>query len=83
MTMARRVLLLDRPAWWSRAACAGFGPEVFFASDPPSEEAAKAICACCEVADACGAWAAEQRLDDGVFGGLTPAERRSRLVGSA
>lgn len=80
--MAKRVLLLEHPGWWGRAACAGIGPDVFFDPDPGAEQAAKAICARCEVAAACRAWAFRQHLTDGVFGGLTPSERRSQLVGS-
>jgi WhiB family transcriptional regulator, redox-sensing transcriptional regulator len=68
--------MLVRPEWWPHAACAGVGPEVFFDPTARSEEAAKAICASCEVLEPCRAWAIEQQIGEGVFGGLTATERR-------
>ncbi|MGB3676288.1 MAG: WhiB family transcriptional regulator [Candidatus Nanopelagicales bacterium] len=75
-----------RQAWRSRAACADpeVSPdrEVFF---PPNEagsgvsDAAKAVCAECPVAGDCLWLALVERCPDGIFGGLTSAERRHLL----
>ena len=75
--VAKSVHFMGRPRWWDRAACTGVGPDVFFDPSPDAEQLAKAICAGCEVAEACAAWAGEQRIGEGVFGGLTALERRS------
>jgi WhiB family redox-sensing transcriptional regulator len=74
--MGKPVDLLVRPDWWASAACAGVGPELFFAPDPGSERAAKAICARCGASGPCRAWAVEHRMKEGVFGGLNSVERR-------
>lgn len=75
-----------RQAWRSRAACAD--PEVSTDRDvffPPNEagtgvsDAAKAVCAECPVAGDCLWLALVERCPDGIFGGLTSAERRHLL----
>jgi WhiB family redox-sensing transcriptional regulator len=62
--------------WRDDAACRGADLELFF---PISDEAAgpaKSICASCPVRDDCLEWALSSRQEDGVFGGMTPSERR-------
>ena len=81
--MSRRIELTARPDWWCRAACAGVGPAVFFDPEPEAEQAAKAICARCDVSGPCRAWAVEQRMSHGVFGGLSPIERRQLTLTAA
>lgn len=68
--------------WRERAACRDEDPELFF---PISEvglgakqvNRAKAVCARCPVASECLADALDHGLDFGIFGGMTPRERRS------
>ncbi|KFU75444.1 transcription factor WhiB [Amycolatopsis lurida] len=73
----------------SDAACRGEDPELFFPvteTGPGARQAAraKAVCARCPVTSACLAYAVENGLAHGVFGGLTGSERRHVIrVGSA
>lgn len=82
MTVELFDFTLTVPSWTQRAACRDADPELFF---PVSEVGpgavqvaeAKAVCAACPVREACLAYALDDGLDDGVFGGLTPTERRT------
>lgn len=63
--------------WQDQAACRTENPELFYAEHPgPRQEAAAAICAACPVTSQCLQYA--QATDErwGMWGGLTPAERR-------
>ena len=68
--------------WRQRAACRDQDPELFF---PLSEmgpgaqqvERAKSVCARCPVRAECLAYALDDGLDHGIFGGATEAERRA------
>lgn len=66
---------------WEQAACAGLDTEVFFAGpdDRSAIDAAKAICAGCEVRGRCLEYAIAGELTVGVWGGLT-AQERSRVA---
>lgn len=73
--------------WMDDALCRGVDPEVFFpVGEPgaPGYEAgvarARGICADCPVRAECLDRALAMGLDDGVFGGLDPAERRVAKV---
>lgn len=59
------------------ANCDGMPDDVFFpkARDEITTARAKAICAECVVADECLEYAIATGTTDGIFGGLTPAER--------
>ncbi|WP_170837347.1 WhiB family transcriptional regulator [Actinopolyspora xinjiangensis] len=67
--------------WQHRASCRDEDPELFF---PVSEvgpgaqqvQQAKTICAKCPVSSECLAYAQRNGLDFGIFGGMTPEERR-------
>ncbi|MDH3308374.1 MAG: WhiB family transcriptional regulator [Acidimicrobiia bacterium] len=62
--------------WFKRAACRGLSPSVFFPV-PGNRRAlavARAICEGCQVQESCLLAGWEQT--DGIFGGLTPMERR-------
>ena len=63
----------------------GVDPEVFFPlpSDRTGIAAAKAICAECPVRTQCLMQALEYGDGHGIFGGLTPAERREVRLNSA
>jgi WhiB family redox-sensing transcriptional regulator len=65
------------------AACRDVDPETFFVSGSESAQAnkaqvakAKRVCATCLVRTACLDDAIESGQDVGIFGGLTPDERR-------
>lgn len=69
--------------WRDDAACRDEDPELFFpvgTSGPALVQIAeaKAVCHRCPVASACLDWALRHgECDEGVFGGLTGAERRT------
>lgn len=61
--------------WRTRGACQYEDPELFF--NKGEEEAATAVCRDCPVREDCLAHALNERIEDGVWGGLTADERRS------
>jgi WhiB family transcriptional regulator, redox-sensing transcriptional regulator len=68
--------------WRGRAACTNEDPELFFpigTTGPAVEQAdaAKRICATCEVREECLEFAIATNQDAGVWGGLTEDERRT------
>ncbi|MBD0322502.1 MAG: WhiB family transcriptional regulator [Aldersonia sp.] len=69
--------------WQLQARCRVLGSETFFGPEgEPAvararrERAAKRICAGCEVRTPCAAWALQFDESDGIWGGMTPNERR-------
>ena len=75
--------------WRHRAVCREEDPELFFAlgeehttGNTPTgpvlaqQDEAKAVCRRCPVISDCLAWAVESGQDFGVWGGMTPEERR-------
>jgi WhiB family redox-sensing transcriptional regulator len=66
----------DEFAWSARALCRTLGADAFFASDRRAVEAAQAVCSGCPVRAECLEYALVHHLDHGVWGGLTPSERR-------
>ena len=60
--------------WQDDALCAEVGPDLFFPDDGASARPAKSICADCPVAAQC--LELGMTVSDGIFGGLTPKERR-------
>ena len=70
-----------RTDWHDDAACASADPELFFPIGTAGAalrqiEAAKRICRGCPARIACLAWALENGVTDGVWGGTTEDERR-------
>jgi WhiB family transcriptional regulator, redox-sensing transcriptional regulator len=71
-------------SWGEDAACRGMDPELFFpvgttgAAVSQTEEVRR-ICCRCPVQTQCLAWALENGVSDGVWGGTTPDERRRVL----
>lgn len=68
--------------WRDDAACLHADPELFFpiASAGPALdqiEEAKRICAACPVRGPCLAWALDQGVVSGIWGGTGEAERRA------
>jgi WhiB family transcriptional regulator, redox-sensing transcriptional regulator len=77
----------SRAAWWSRAACSTSDPELFFPIAPSGPalsqvRQAKAICARCEIQQACFEYALAAGPIHGVWGGTTEEERRRLSNGS-
>ena len=67
------------PAPWMRDAACLEHPTIADAWFPPrgtTAAAAKAVCAACLVRGDCLTFALEQRIDEGVWGGLGPIERQ-------
>jgi WhiB family transcriptional regulator, redox-sensing transcriptional regulator len=65
-------------SWRDQAACAGSDTDLFFpiGEDDDVAASAKAVCAICPVKDECLQYALATNQTDGVWGGLTGAERR-------
>lgn len=65
---------------WPDAVCRTVDPELFF-PEPDGQAAitaAKMLCAQCPYASQCAEYAIANHFEDGIWGGLTPKERRSR-----
>ena len=62
--------------WAQLASCRSLDPELFFPETANDEEAAKAVCAACQVREACLAHALAASEPYGIWGGLTLRERR-------
>ncbi|MGI5269063.1 WhiB family transcriptional regulator [Nonomuraea sp. CA-218870] len=76
---------LEEIGWLRSGACKSSDPELFFplAPSPVQEARAKAVCATCQVLTECRSYAVRAGEADGIWGGLTPDERRrSRLPAS-
>nr|WP_315986786.1 WhiB family transcriptional regulator [Streptomyces sp. Isolate_219] len=80
--------------WRHQAVCREVEPELFFPAGSTGPhllqiEEAKAVCRRCPVMQHCGEWALTTRMQDGVWGGMSEAERttvlrhRARLAAKA
>lgn len=69
---------LEEIGWLRKGACTSSDPELFFplAPSPVQEARAKAVCATCQVITECRSYALRAGEADGIWGGLTPQERR-------
>jgi WhiB family transcriptional regulator, redox-sensing transcriptional regulator len=70
-----------RATWRDDAACRHADPDLFFpigATGPALRQIseAKRICRACPARTPCLAWALENGITDGVWGAITPDERR-------
>ncbi len=70
-------------SWRDKAACVGMASHIFFPTDQKFTEsswaAGRAVCAGCPVREECLALAISIDLSEdrwGMFGGMTPTERR-------
>jgi WhiB family redox-sensing transcriptional regulator len=67
--------------WRQKAACLHADPDLFFPSSDSNAHAAllraKAICRMCPVISRCLQWAVTNNETQGIWGGLTPQERKS------
>jgi WhiB family transcriptional regulator, redox-sensing transcriptional regulator len=71
-----------RTNWRDDAACRDADPELFFPIGPAGPalrqiDEAKRICRACPARTQCLAWALDQEVTDGVWGGTTEDERRA------
>ena len=72
----------ELPAWMQRGACVGAtDPDLWYPERGQSPKRAKRICASCQVREDCLAWALEHE-GFGIWGGLSPNERRRLSRGS-
>jgi WhiB family redox-sensing transcriptional regulator len=62
--------------WQLRALCSQMDPELWFPEPWEDEAPAKAVCGRCPVRAACLAYALDTNEQHGVWGGLSPEERR-------
>ncbi|MDF3302936.1 WhiB family transcriptional regulator [Streptomyces tropicalis] len=67
-----------RTYWHEDAACRGADPDELFA-DSTRQNRAKAICTGCPVRTECLVEALDNRVEWGVWGGMTERERRALL----
>ena len=63
-------------SWFDQAACQNMAPDIFFPEIGQSADQARTICAACEVRVECLGYALDQRIGQGVWGGLTDQERK-------
>lgn len=68
----------DRLAWVAQARCRGGDPDDLFVRGADQRKAAT-ICRHCPVQLECGADALDNRVEFGVWGGLTERQRRALL----
>jgi WhiB family redox-sensing transcriptional regulator len=66
---------------WTRAVCRDHDPELFFpvgTGEPARRQTdrARSVCLGCPVRAACANWALDAGIEEGVWGGHSPAERR-------
>ena len=69
--------------WQAEAACRGCDADLFFPIGETGDalvaaSAARAVCATCPVTEECLAFALENNQEFGIWGGLTPLERKTR-----
>ncbi len=62
--------------WMDDAACADVDPDIFFAENGKKYSDAKAVCDGCPVVQQCLEFAVSNGVRVGVWGGLTPEERK-------
>lgn len=63
--------------WQAKAACADLDTDLFFVGPLEQPTAAKKVCTGCPVRTDCLTYALRTHQDYGVWGGLTPDERKS------
>jgi WhiB family redox-sensing transcriptional regulator len=64
--------------WTSQAACMGTDPDSLFVQGA-AQNRAKTVCMSCQVRTECLADALDNRIEFGVWGGMTERERRALL----
>ena len=74
---------LAEPEWRDQALCAEVDPEIFFVEKGGSIAPAKRVCRSCDVRAECLEYALENGEEFGIWGGLSPQERRCVRLGRA
>lgn len=67
---------LEPASWHQRALCTQTDPEAFFPDKGGSTREAKRVCSACEVRRECLDYALAHDQRFGIWGGLSPRERR-------
>lgn len=63
--------------WMLDGACADIdNPDIFFDTQPALIKEALALCKSCPVRLMCAEYAINGNIEEGIFGGLTPADRK-------
>lgn len=81
-----RIPMLDT-AWMVSAECSGEDPNLFFPPDngkkilKEQKEKALSFCNACEVKEECRDYAIENRIREGMWGGLDPQQLKRILRG--
>lgn len=68
----------DPQAWVAQSACRNADPDVLFVTGA-AQKRAKAVCLGCPVRTECLSDALDNRVEFGVWGGMTERERRALL----
>ncbi|MCF2131684.1 WhiB family transcriptional regulator [Strepomyces sp. STD 3.1] len=68
----------DRKAWGVRAACRTADADRLFV-EGTAQKKAKALCTGCPVRTECLAYALDNHIEHGIWGGMTERERRALL----
>lgn len=71
--------VLIEASWRTKAKCANEDPELFFAEERSDRMRARKICRTCPVAVACVTEAFDKDIEFGIWGGLSPKDRRKAL----
>lgn len=76
--MSLSVTDADTEDWRHQANCLGMDPDLFHPEKGDTETArrAKAVCAGCDVRDACLDWALDHVETIGIWGGMAARQRR-------
>lgn len=66
--------------WWDEGACVGMNPEIWHPNMSVKDEVQRArdICDTCPVRSECLDYAQTTRINQGIWGGLTPRQREYR-----
>ncbi|OBF81881.1 transcriptional regulator [Mycobacterium sp. 852002-51163_SCH5372311] len=73
-----RAVAADNRAWVSKALCKESDPDALFVRGAAQRKAA-IICRHCPVMQECGAEALDNRVEFGIWGGMTERQRRALL----
>ncbi len=63
-------------SWMAQGNCRAYSPNVFFPSDGVGVEVARRICETCPVRELCLEYAVSNRIEHGVWGGMSERGRR-------
>lgn len=68
--------------WMAEALCAEAEGNLWFPDvNSPDAKYAKSICAECPVVDECLDYAVQNKIVEGIWGGMTPNERKRKMKG--